>query len=87
VKHASQSTLDGLSELLDRLRSIEGLVEKRPGVFYRRSKAFLHFHEDPAGIFADLRLSSDDPFIRLRVTSEAERSEIIAKIERSLGST
>jgi hypothetical protein len=87
VKHASQSTLDGLSELLDRLRSIEGLVEKRPGVFYRRSKAFLHFHEDPAGIFADLRLRSDDPFIRLRVTSEAERSEIIAKIERSLGST
>jgi hypothetical protein len=87
VKHASQSTLVELSELLDHLRSIEGLVEKRPGVFYRRSKAFLHFHEDPAGIFVDLRLRSDDPFIRLRVTSGAERSDLIAKIERSLGST
>ena len=26
-----------------------GLAERSRGVFYRRSRAFLHFHEDPAG--------------------------------------
>ena len=32
-----------------------GLVEKRPGIFYRKSKAFLHFHEDSSGVHADVR--------------------------------
>ena len=49
----SPQTLQQLSELLDALRQDASLVERTPGAFYRRSKAFLHFHEDPAGIFAD----------------------------------
>jgi hypothetical protein len=84
VKHASESTLEGLSAFLDRLRSIDGLVEKRPGVFYRRSKAFLHFHEDPSGIFVDIRLNIDDPFTRLPVTTRSQESEIISTIKRGL---
>jgi len=47
--------LEGLEPLLAQLRTIEGLVERRPGVFYHRSRAFLHFDEDPAGVFADVR--------------------------------
>ena len=35
--------------------SLDGLTERTPGTFYRRSRAFLHFHADPAGIFADVR--------------------------------
>ena len=84
VKHASESTLEGLSAFLDRLRSIDGLVEKRPGVFYRRSKAFLHFHEDPSGIFVDIRLNIDDPFTRLPVTTRSQQSELISTIKRAL---
>jgi hypothetical protein len=84
VKHASEFTLEGLSALLDRLRSIDGLVEKRPGVFYRRSKAFLHFHEDPSGIFVDIRLNIDDPFTRLPVTTRSQQSELITTIKRAL---
>ena len=84
MKHASESTLEGLSAFLDRLRSIDGLVEKRPGVFYRRSKAFLHFHEDPSGIFVDIRLNIDDPFTRLPVTTRSQQSELITTIKRAL---
>jgi hypothetical protein len=84
VKHASQSTLEGMSAFLDQLRSIEGLVEKSPGVFYRRSKAFMHFHEDPSGVFADLRLNIDDPFTRLPVTTRRQRAELVATIRRTL---
>jgi len=70
--------------MLERLRSLQGLVEKRPGVFYRSSKAFLHFHEDPAGIFVDVRFHLDDGFVRLRVTSDREQNALIAKIQRAL---
>jgi len=49
MKHATAETLAGFGDLLEQLRRIPGLVEKRPGVFYRKSRAFLHFHEDPAG--------------------------------------
>jgi len=51
----------GLTSLLTRIRSIDGLVEKSPGVFYRKSKAFLHFHEDPEGPFVDVRIHVDEP--------------------------
>ena len=84
MQHASEATLRELTPLLERLRSLQGLVEKRPGVFYRSSKAFLHFHEDPAGIFVDVRLHQDDPFVRLRVTSDREQNALFAKIERAV---
>jgi hypothetical protein len=83
MKHASHETLVGLASLLDRLRSMDGLVEKRPGVFYRKSKAFLHFHEDPAGLFVDVRFLLDEPFTRLPVTTPSQQSALIKKIERA----
>jgi hypothetical protein len=53
MKHARAQTLQQLSDLLDQIRQRKGLKEKKLGVFYRKSKSFLHFHEDPAGIFAE----------------------------------
>src|SRR6201996_1333862 len=55
MNHATAEGLAPLTALLAALRAVPGLVEKRPGVFYRKGKAFLHFHEDPAGLFADVR--------------------------------
>jgi hypothetical protein len=57
MKHASAQTLQQLSNLLDQIRQRQGLKEKKLGIFYRKSKSFLHFHEDPAGTFADLTVS------------------------------
>jgi hypothetical protein len=59
MKHASAASLDRLEDLLCCLRGISGLSEKRPGIFYKGGRAFLHFHEDPAGLFADLRIADD----------------------------
>ncbi len=70
MKHASEHALDELEALLAALRPLGGMVERKRGVFYRKSKAFLHFHEDPKGLFADLRNAGDD-FDRLEVTAEA----------------
>jgi hypothetical protein len=78
MKHAGKDVLATIEPLLDRLRAIPGLVEKSTGVFYLRSKAFLHFHEDPAGIFADVRLDGVD-FERFEVTTRGQ-SAFVAKV-------
>lgn len=81
MKHAEDDALDRLEPFLVDLRKVPGLVEKKRGVFYRKSAAFLHFHEDPSGLHADVRLG--DEFERFRVETVGERSKLIAAI-RSL---
>jgi hypothetical protein len=56
MRHASPETIASLEPLIARIRALPGLTEKKPGTFYRKSSAFLHFHEDPAGLFADVKL-------------------------------
>jgi hypothetical protein len=82
VRHAGQEALNRLDAVLGELRRIEGMVEKRPGVFYRGPKAFLHFHEDPSGIYVDVRLRSE--FERLRVETKAERASFIKQVRLCL---
>lgn len=84
MKHATQSTLAGYASFLDSIRAIDGMVERSPGVFYRKSKAFLHFHEDATGLYADLRSHSDEEFVRWRVESRAEQSAFLKTIADSL---
>jgi hypothetical protein len=79
VRHARAGALDELEPFLQRLRAVPGLVERNRGVFYVRSKAFLHFHEDPSGLHADVRLGSE--FSRFRVQTEEERDELLTRIQ------
>lgn len=83
MKHAGPDALDRLDPLIARLRALPGLRERGRGVFYRRSRAFLHFHEDPTGLHADVRLGGDD-FTRLRVETEDERDELLSMIVDSI---
>jgi hypothetical protein len=81
MKHAGAAALEALSDLLESLRTRTALVERRLGIFYVSGKAFLHFHEDPAGLFADLRLGSD--WQRFPANSTDERAELLAVIDRT----
>jgi hypothetical protein len=82
MKHAGSDALDLLSPLLDEIRKRAGLKERKRGIFYRRSKAFVHFHEDPAGLFADLAGASD--FARYPVNDAAERRHFLAALDAAL---
>ncbi len=81
VRHATSAALDELEPLLERLRALPGLVERKRGVFYLRSRAFLHFHEDPSGLHADVRL--DENFQRFRVHTPPERAVLFDRIRTS----
>jgi hypothetical protein len=78
MRHAGSISLDALDGLLAAIRELPGLVEKKRGIFYRSSRAFLHFHEDPAGLFADIRAGEE--WERLPVNTPAERAALLAKI-------
>jgi len=82
MRHAKDEHLDRLEPLLEELRALEGLKEKSRGVFYRKSKAFLHFHDDPTGLYADARLDTD--FERFRVSTQAERRTLLARVRAAL---
>lgn len=84
MKHAGPDALAALAPVLQELRSLEAITERATGTFYRKSKAFLHFHEDPEGLFADLRLKADGDFERLRVSTAAERKRFLALVRMSL---
>ena len=77
MKHAGPEALDRLQPLIARIRDLPGLVETSRGVFYRKSRAFLHFHEDPKGLFADIRLEGED-FERVAVTDPEGADRLIA---------
>jgi len=83
MKHASAATLQQLASLIERLRSLPGLVERKPGTFYHRSSAFLHFHEDPAGLFADAKLDLK-VFERHCVSTPAQQKALLKAVGAAL---
>ena len=84
MRHAGPTALDQLEPLLVKIRAFADLKEKTCGVFYLRSRAFLHFHEDPAGLFADIRDPAAADFERLKV-DEAGAQALLARLSNLLG--
>ena len=84
MKHATPECLDALEPLLEDIRRHTTLKERSRGVFYLRSRAMLHFHEDPAGVFADLH--KEGGWHRFPVNSRIERRELLRQLSLCLGS-
>ena len=82
MKHAGDDALDALESLLVLIRRFDGLKENKRGTFYRKSVGFLHFHEDPAGLFADPKI--DDEYRRFRVNTARERDTLVRRIAELL---
>jgi hypothetical protein len=85
MRHAGQDALDELEPLLAELRKLPEIAERKRGTFYRKSDAFLHFHEDPAGPFADLKVDGD--WERRRVKTATERRALVARARALLRPT
>jgi hypothetical protein len=85
MKHATDEALDRLHGMLAALRELEGLAERKRGVFYRKSRAFLHFHEHREDLYLDVRMAGPD-FERHRVTTAAEQRGVVAAIRAYLES-
>jgi len=84
MKHAGTDALGQLEPILDQIRRLDGLKEKKPGVFYRGASAFLHFHEDPTGFFADVKTGGD--FVRFPINSKPEVETFLRRARAALNS-
>ncbi len=82
MRRAGATTLDRIMPLLTELRAHPVLREKTPGHFFLGAREVLHFHDDPAGVFADLRLANG--FVRLPATTLPEQAEVLGRIEECL---
>jgi len=83
MRHARDDDLDRIEPLLAELRAVDELTEKRRGVFYRRSRACLHFHIDGDDTYADVRFDGDE-FERTPVTTKAEQRALVTAVRRAL---
>jgi hypothetical protein len=81
MKHAGPAAIARLTPLIAELRKLP-LREPRPGTFYRGSNAFLHFHEDASGDFADLKVAGE--WERSRVATVRERAKLLVRVRRLL---
>lgn len=81
MAHADAEALQRLLPLLRQLREIKGLREMKPGIFYLRGAAFLHFHDDAGSLVGDLkkpgggfdRFAVDTPVAQRKLVDEARR--------------
>lgn len=81
MRHITDPMLDRIEPLLAELRTVPGLVERKRGVFYLRSRAFLHFHEDGDDVYADVRLDGQD-FDRMRTMTARERTALLKGVRQ-----
>lgn len=83
MKHADSHTLTRLRPLLDRVRQrVPPLKEPKTGTFYLKSAAFLHFHDDPSGLFADLKVQGN--WQRYPVNGEADYMALLHALDQQL---
>lgn len=79
-----QATLDAIVPLLEVLRAHPALREARPTEFELDGREFVHFHDEPDGVVADVRLAKGR--VSMPVSSSAEQAELLDRIDESLSS-
>ena len=82
MKHAQENILNKFNNQIDKLRQLEKLTEKKKGIFYKKSSAFLHFHQDNNILFADLKISNN--WLRFRTEENQEWNILLEEVNKLL---
>ena len=84
MRHITPGRLRQVEFLVEGVRRCDGLTERKPGTFYRRSSAFLHFHEHGDDqVFADCKLNGTT-FERFDVSTKRQQEALLRKIHKAL---
>jgi len=85
MSHADPSALQAVLPLLRQLRDIKGLREVKPGIFYCRGAAFLHFHDENGTLVADLKKGGGGGFDRYPVDTPPGQRKLVEDARRRAG--
>ena len=82
MTHADEAALQRLLPLLRQLREIKGLREMKPGIFYLKGSAFIHFHEEAGALVADLKKPGGSGFDRCPVDTPPQQRKLVDDAKR-----
>ena len=82
MAHADEAALQRLLPLLRQLCEIKGLREMKPGIFYLKGSAFLHFHDDAGALVGDLKRTSGSGFDRYPVDTAPDQRKLLDDAKR-----
>ncbi len=85
MAHADPKALEPLQPLLRQLRGIPGLKEVKPGIFYCRGAAFVHFHDEQGRLSADLKKPGGSGFDRYPVDTPPAQRKLVDDAKRRAG--
>lgn len=75
MAHCPFALLEDLTDALDRLRRLDGMVERKPGIFYIKSDGFLHFHIKGETRCAHVKQSKRGKWLELPIPLNATAKE------------
>ncbi len=82
MARADADDLQQLLPLLRQLRAITGLREDKPGIFYLKRDAFLHFHRDGELLVADLKRTLGSGFDRMPADTPVHQRTLVEEARR-----
>ena len=82
MAHADEAALARLLPLLRQLREIKGLREMKPGIFYLKSAAYIHFHDEAGALIADLKKAGGSGFDRYPVDTPTGQRKLVDDAKR-----
>ena len=82
MAHADEAALKPLLPLLRQLREIKTLREMKPGIFYMKGSAFLHFHDAAGVLVADLKKAGGGGFDRYPGDTPAQQRKLVDDARR-----
>ena len=85
MPHADEAALQHLLPLLRQLREIRGLREMKPGIFYMKGSAFIHFHTEAGALVADLKKAGGAGFDRYPVDTPPGQRKLVDDAKRRAG--
>jgi len=82
MAHADEAALARLLPVLRQLREIKGLREMKPGIFYLKGSAFIHFHDEAGVLVADLKKAGGSGFDRYPVDTAPSQRKLVDDAKR-----
>lgn len=81
MAHCPFELLEDLAPALDRLRKLDLIVERKPGIFYIRSDGFLHFHIKGEARWAHVKQSKRGTWAELPIPLKATTKQKAAFVD------
>ena len=82
MAHTQAADLKDIGQELAELRTLSGLKEKSPGIFYFKSTSYLHFHDKDGKRWADVKVDGSWKNVDLDFKASAAQKTKFLKAAR-----